>query len=114
MTKETKPKQIIFYQDNGGKEPFSEWLNKLRDAQIKRRILIRLRRFEQGNYGDYKSLGENLNELRLFFGAGYRIYFGEDAENIVIILCAGDKSTQAQDIKIAQKYWKEYLQNDKI
>nr|WP_305791014.1 hypothetical protein [Desulforhopalus sp. IMCC35007] len=50
----------------------------------------------------------------MFFGAGYRVYFGEDAENIVVLLCGGDKGSQAQDIKKAKAYWREYLNNEKL
>jgi putative addiction module killer protein len=52
--------------------------------------------------------------LRLFFGPGYRVYFGEDARNIVILLCGGDKSTQNQDIETAKAYWKEYQEHEKL
>ncbi|MEH1859547.1 MAG: type II toxin-antitoxin system RelE/ParE family toxin [Nostoc sp.] len=74
----------------------------------------RLRRLEQGNYGDVAPIGDGLSELRMFFGSGYRVYFGEDAENIVVVLCGGDKSTQNQDIEDAKAYWKEYLSGEKI
>jgi len=70
-----------------------------------------IRRLEQGNYGDCKALGNGIFELRLFFGPGYRIYFGEDGQKLVILLCGGDKSTQNQDITIVQSYWQEYLTN---
>ncbi|MCC5631298.1 type II toxin-antitoxin system RelE/ParE family toxin [Nostoc sphaeroides CHAB 2801] len=86
----------------------------LRDQQGKRRILQRLRRLEQGNYGDVAPIGDGLSELRMFFGSGYRVYFGEDAENIVVVLCGGDKSTQNQDIESAKGYWKEYLSHEKF
>ena len=114
MTKEVQPKQIIIYANQDGYEPFAEWMDNLRDRQGKRRILQRLRRLEQGNYGDVAPIGDGLSELRMFFGPGYRVYFGEDAENIVVILCGGDKSTQNQDIEDAKAYWKEYLSREKI
>ncbi len=50
----------------------------------------------------------------MFFGSGYRVYFGEDAENIVVVLCGGDKSTQVEDIEDAKAYWKEYLSREEI
>jgi putative addiction module killer protein len=58
--------------------------------------------------GDFAPVGEGVKELRMFFGPGYRIYFGEEADNVVILLYGGDKSTQKQDIQTAQGYWKEY------
>jgi putative addiction module killer protein len=68
----------------------------------------RLLRVQEGNYGDVAPIGEGLSELRLFFGPGYRIYFGEEADNIIVILCGGDKSSQDRDIENAKAYWKEY------
>lgn len=114
MSKEIQPKQVIIYANQDGYEPFSEWVDNLRDRQGKRRILQRLRRIEQGNYGDVAPIGDGLSELRMFFGPGYRIYFGEDAENIVVVLCGGDKSTQEKDIEDAKAYWKEYISREKI
>ncbi|MEH1821077.1 MAG: type II toxin-antitoxin system RelE/ParE family toxin [Nostoc sp.] len=61
-----------------------------------------------------RQIGDGLSELRMFFGSGYRVYFGEDADNIVVVLCGGDKSTQNQDIEDAKTYWKEYLSSEKI
>jgi len=77
----------------------------------RRRILKRLYRIESGNYGDCKNLGDGVNELRFFFGAGYRVYFGEDGDTIVILLCGGDKDSQRKDIEKAKVYWKEYQEN---
>ena len=114
MCKEIQPKQVFIYANQDGNEPFSQWIDKLRDRQSKRRILQRLRRLEQGNYGDVAPIGDGLSELRMFYGSGYRLYFGEDGENIVIILCAGDKSTQEKDIENAKIYWKEYINREKI
>ncbi len=68
--------------------------------------------WQPGLYGDSAPVGEGVKELRMFFGSGYRVYFGEEAENIVVLLCGGDKSTQNQDIKIAKAYWKEYQTHD--
>lgn len=107
--KSTKPKTLIVYQNEDEIEPFTKWIFSLRDSQTRKRIEARLARLEQGNYGDVKPIGEGLSELRLFFGAGYRIYFGEQDEYIVVLLCGGDKSSQNRDIKEAKTYWKEYL-----
>lgn len=109
MNKRQIPKEIIIYQDESGQEPFTEWLNRLRDPRTRRRILTRLRRVELGNYGDYKSLKDGVYELRFTFGSGYRVYFGEDGQTIVVLLCAGDKATQSKDINKAKIYWEDYL-----
>jgi putative addiction module killer protein len=105
----SQPKQVFVYADENGREPFTEWLDGLGDAVGRKRILARIFRLRQGNFGDCKSVGEGVSELRLFFGPGYRVYFGEHQGNIVIVLCGGDKSSQSEDIKQAQIYWKEYL-----
>ena len=104
-------KTIIVYTDKAGKEPFTKWLDGLKDARSRRRILARLRRLEQGNYGDCKHLQDAIFELRLFFGPGHRIYFSEDGDTLVILLCGGDKSNQVKDIKKAITYWNEYKSN---
>jgi putative addiction module killer protein len=112
MTGGNSPKIVIFYRDSTGNEPFTDWLNGLRDSVARRRILTRLRRMEQGNYGDFKPVGAGVNELRFFFGAGYRVYFGEDGDTLVVLLCGGDKSSQQRDIAQAQAYWQEYKYNE--
>jgi len=90
-----------------GKVPFLEWLNGLKDSLTRLRIRRRLDRLELGNLGDCKSVGKGVLELRLTFGSGYRIYFAEYDEEIIILLCAGDKGSQTKDIKKAQEYWDE-------
>lgn len=71
-------------------------------------IQKRLRRVELGNLGDYRSVGEGVCELRIDYGPGYRVYFGQIEMKIVLLLCGGDKSTQEQDIRQAIKYWRDY------
>jgi putative addiction module killer protein len=108
----TNAKTIIVYHTAAGKEPFTDWLNSLRDPATRRRILKRLLRLEQGHYGDFKPVGGGVNELRFFFGAGYRVYYAEDGDTLVILLCGGDKSGQKRDIQQAQAYWQEYKSHD--
>lgn len=108
MTNQTAPKTVIVYHDAAGNEPFTDWLHSLRDPTARRRILQRLLRLEQGHYGDVKPVGEGVNELRFFFGAGYRVYFGEDGDVLVVLLCGGDKDSQRRDIQRAQACWQEY------
>lgn len=73
------------------------------DSAVQARVLARLARVEMGNFGDHSSVGEGVNELRLFFGKGYRIYYIQQGHQLVILLCAGDKSTQEKDIKLAKQ-----------
>jgi putative addiction module killer protein len=101
-------KTVIAYADKSGNEPFTKWLDSLKDARSRRRVLARLRRIEQGHYSDCKRLQDGVFELRLFFGPGYRVYFGEDGDTIVVLLCGGDKRSQDKDIQAATRYWMNY------
>jgi len=105
-------KQIIIYADENGREPFRNWIDDLKDKKNQQRIRARIRRLGEGLYGDCDSVGEGASELRMFFGPGYRVYYGEDADNIVVLLCGGDKDSQSRDIKNAKEYWKDYKNND--
>jgi len=82
---------------------FSRWLRRLRDANAVARIVARIRRMEQGNLGDSKSLGAGLMEMRVDYGPGYRVYYMHRGATIVMLLCAGDKRTQRQDMKRARE-----------
>ena len=77
----------------------------LKDKTIVARIYARLTRIEVGNFGDYKSVGNGVMELRFTFGAGIRIYFGHEGDKIVVLLTGGDKSSQEKDIQLAHEYW---------
>ncbi len=88
-----------------GKEPAREWLKSLKDRMGQARISARILRAESGNFGDHKSVGEGVTELRIPVGPGYRLYYALDGEDIILLLIGGDKSTQSKDIEIAKKYW---------
>ena len=96
-------KEIRQYTKQNGKSPYDESIKKF-DKSIRTRIEIRLARVQHGNYGDVKQLSNNLFELRCQFGNGVRIYFTEIENTIIILLCAGDKSTQTKDIEKAKEY----------
>ena len=82
---------------------FDRWLQKLKDVKAKITIARRVDRLYDGYFGDFKSVGNGLLELRVAIGPGYRVYFTKREENIIIILIGGDKSTQQRDIKLAKK-----------
>jgi putative addiction module killer protein len=86
---------------------FVKWLDDLRDVTARLRIVARLRRIELGNFGDVKSVGDGVRELRIDYGPGYRVYFVQRGQEIVILLCGGDKRTQAADIAQARRLAKE-------
>lgn len=88
-------------------EVYDEWFDSLKDTKGKARINARLRRVELGNFGDAEPVGDNVSELRFFFGSGYRIYFMQHGDEIIVLLAGGDKSTQSKDIDKALKLAKE-------
>lgn len=99
-------KEIVAFELNNGKIPFEDWLCQL-DKSLRRRISQRLIMIEEeGYYGDYKIIDNEIKELRFKFGSGYRIYFHETNDIIILLLCGGDKSTQSKDIQKAKEYLK--------
>ena len=80
-----------------------KWYERLKDRQAKVRIAVRIRRMQFGNFGDAKSVGDGVSELRFAFGPGYRVYFTERNDEIIILLAGGDKSTQRRDIEKAKQ-----------
>jgi putative addiction module killer protein len=102
------PIEILLYA-RGRSNPFSDWLASLKDSRAIGIVRARLNRIRLGNFGDCKSIGGGVEELRIDFGPGYRIYYGRHESCVVILLCGGDKRTQARDILKARQYWKEYL-----
>ena len=88
-------------------ELFDAWIDSLRDARGKAAIRVRMRRAEDGNFGDCEPVGEGVSEMRIHYGPGYRVYFKRSGIEVVILLAGGDKSTQAKDIKKALKLARE-------
>ncbi len=86
---------------------FSDWLQRLRDRAAVQIILARLARFQLGNLGDVEPVGEGVSEARIKFGPGYRVYFVRRGDILIVVLCGGDKSTQARDIARAKRLAKE-------
>jgi putative addiction module killer protein len=86
---------------------FSRWLAELRDERAQDRIFARLRRFELGNLGDVKPVGEGVSEARIDHGPGYRLYFIKRGNVVLILLCGGTKQTQKADIAAAKNMTKE-------
>ena len=84
-------------------EVYARWFNSLRDRQARARIDVRIRRLSLGNPGDVKPVGEGVSELRIDYGPGYRVYFAQRGQTLVILLAGGDKQTQDQDIKTARE-----------
>jgi putative addiction module killer protein len=100
------------YVDQHGSSPFRAWLRQL-DISVRARIQARILRFETGNLGDHKLLGDGVWEARLPFGPGYRVYFGKSGRTLVLLLLGGDKRSQAKDIERAKAYWANYSKETK-
>lgn len=102
--------RIKTYLQENGTAPFTEWVQAL-DSSIRARINARIARFEDGHFGDHKSVGDGILEARFFFGAGYRVYFSISGDQIILLLTGGDKSTQPDDVKKAKEFLKSYLED---
>jgi putative addiction module killer protein len=105
---EARPKELQIYVTEDGRAPFSEWLASLRDIKARAKIRVRLDRVGLGNLGDCHGVGDGVQELRIDYGPGYRVYFGQVGSAIVLLLCGGDKSTQTKDIEQAKCFWSEH------
>lgn len=84
-------------------EYYIKWFEKLKDRRARARIAIRIRRVSLGNMGDVKPVGDGISELRIDYGPGYRVYFTQRNNQLIILLAGGDKTTQASDIQKAKK-----------
>lgn len=104
--------EIREYITANGTCPFREWLAIL-DTKVRARVQARVMRFEQGNLGDHKNMGDGIWEARLMFGSGYRIYYALEDNTIILLLHGGDKQSQGKDIRKAKQYWHEYCEGRK-
>jgi putative addiction module killer protein len=99
--------EIRQYVDRQGRAPFLKWFDALND-EAQARVATALERLELGNLSSIKSAGEGVQELRIDFGPGYRVYFGRDGEKFVILLAGGIKKRQQADIERAKELWREF------
>lgn len=91
---------------------FDKWIRKLKDIRAKSKILFRIQKLETDeHFGDCKTVGDGISEIRINYAKGYRLYFKEKDNKIVILLIGGDKSTQKKDIEKAKKIWNR-IKND--
>ena len=89
-------------------EQVKKWLKALKDSRAKAKILIRIERMREGNFGDINSIGDGYSELKIHQGKGYRVYFANRNNQIILLLCGGDKTTQQDDIKKAKQIAKQW------
>ena len=96
------------YQLEDKSAPVTKWLRDLRDTRARAQIEVRLRRVSAGNFGNCKSVGDGVSELKLDIGTGYRVYYGKHGQALVVLLCGGDKGSQQADITRAKAYWTDW------
>jgi putative addiction module killer protein len=101
-------KGVEIYQTPSGREPFTEWMDSLRDGLGRSAILARITRARLDNLGDHKSVGQGVIEMRVKVGPGYRVYLGLHGQELIVLLSGGDKSSQSKDIALAREYWSEW------
>ena len=103
-------KEIVYYTKESGRCPYDDWFSTL-DVQTQVRISGRIERLIEGHYGETRKLVKSeLSELKFKFGTGYRIYYKDLDDVLILFLAGGDKSNQKEDIKQAEKYYKDYLE----
>jgi putative addiction module killer protein len=105
---ETEIRKIEIYVAPSGRAPFSEWLHALKDIQGRAKIRVGIDRLSLGSFGNCRGLGKGIFDLKINYGPGYRIYFGQEGKKILVLVCGGDKDTQAKDIILAQIYWADF------
>jgi putative addiction module killer protein len=94
-----RPMEIRHYLTSAGRDPYQAWLDRLKDMRD---------RVAAGHFGDHKPCRDGVSELRVDVGPGYRVYYARHAHAVVLLLCGGDKRTQASDIDAAVRYWIDY------
>ncbi len=106
--------QIRYYETDNGRVPFHKWLKSIRDKKTRHKIRAAIDRAMEGNLSCYKRLSNGIFELKLYFGPGYRIYFAFTSDNIILILWAGTKQTQKQDIIKAEIFYENHKKNQGV
>lgn len=99
--------RVVEYLNEAGRSPFGDWFDGL-DAQAAVKVRRSVARMELGNFGDAKSVGKGVVECRIDFGPGYRVYFGRDGDELVILLAGGTKKRQQRDIETAHALRADY------
>lgn len=100
-------RRLVEYQDEQGRSPFGRWFARL-NVQAAARVARALYRLAEGYFSNVKAVGQGVSEYKLDFGPGYRIYFGQDGDKLVVLLAGGTKKRQHLDVKNAQARWRDY------
>jgi putative addiction module killer protein len=108
-----RSKDVQLYVTEEGKSPVEDWLEGLRDRKARGAIDARIGRLRLGLVGQVREVGEGVHEMKVDVGQGYRVYFGNVSNVVVLLLCGGDKRTQKADIKRAKEFWSDYQERAK-
>ena len=100
--------EIAHYLTADGHDPVQDWMDAVRDMRARVAILRRIERVRLGNFGDHKFCRDGVWELRIDTGPGYRVYYAQAGQTLVLLLCCGDKRTQFVDIERAAEYWHDW------
>ncbi len=111
---ESQPRELEIYKTDDGEEPFSSWLDSLKNRAARAKIKQRLDRVILGNLGNCESVGEGVFELKVDYGPGYRVYFAQIEAKLLLLLCGGDKSTQNRDIMKARQLLANFKQRKNV
>lgn len=105
--------EIIHYTTEDGTNPYQKWVDALRDNRARIAVLRRIDRAALGNFGDHKACRDGVSEMRMDVGQGYRVYYFQHGQMLVVLLCGGDKRTQDADISKAVTYRADFLRRMK-
>ena len=106
--------EVQTYLTAEGVEPYADWLASLADRQARARAVVRVGRMASGNLGDVKPVGDGVWEARIDYGPGYRIYYAQAGQRLLLLLVGGDKRRQQADIEQAQQYWIDWQHRRKL
>jgi putative addiction module killer protein len=104
--------EVLLYQEKDGSAPFAEWFDAL-DEQAAAKVTIAVERLRHGNFSNIKGVGEGVQEFRINWGPGFRLYLGRDGDKLVILLTGGTKRQQDKDIARAKEHWADYKKRRK-
>ena len=105
--------ELRYYTDAQGRAPLTEWIDDLKDIRARAQIRARLARVASGNFGDCKPVRDGVQELKIDYGPGYRVYLSKQGPVLVLLLCGSDKTDQSRAIKQAIDYLNDWKQRGK-
>lgn len=100
--------KIEHYLLENGTDPFEQWLKELKDIKARAKINVKVDRLSLGSFCSSKPVGAGVSELKVDYGPGYRVYYGQSGKFVILLLCGGDKGTQQKDIETAKAYWSDF------